>query len=91
MLPLVKNISFRYYSSMARKNGNAIKEAVSILEQWRAALVCGVSTRTIRYWVERGKLPRTEATGETRYAELMAAADPRISKDKLLATVMRRT
>jgi len=75
---------------MARKNGNAIKEAVEFLGVIRAAKLCGVGTRIVYYWIERGKLPRTEATGETRYAELMAAADPRISKDKLLATVMHK-
>lgn len=38
-------------------------------------------------WVRRGKLPRTEATGETDYASRLAKAHPEISKKRLLATV----
>jgi len=31
--------------------------------------ICGVSQPTVFDWVKRGKLPRTEYTGETNYAE----------------------
>lgn len=40
-----------------------------------------------RKWAKAGKLPRTEATGETSYAEQMAALNPRIKKSRLLGTV----
>lgn len=37
------------------------------------AAVCGVSYQAIRKWEERGRLPRTEWTGETNYAEKLEA------------------
>lgn len=38
-----------------------------------AARVCGVKRQAVDKWLARGSLPRTEYTGETRYAELLAA------------------
>lgn len=52
--------------------------------------LCGVTPRAVSKWLQRGRLPRTEATGETRYIETMVAADSRIDAEALLATVMRR-
>ncbi|CAD5376737.1 conserved hypothetical protein [Pseudomonas sp. OF001] len=40
----------------------------------RASFVCGVSQRAIYKWIAAGSLPRTEYTGETHYAERLAAA-----------------
>lgn len=40
-----------------------------------------------RKWAKAGKLPRTEATGETNYAEQMASLNPKIKKSRLLETV----
>lgn len=40
--------------------------------------------KAVRKWRLAGKLPRTEATGETTYAEQMAQADPRINADELI-------
>lgn len=69
---------------------NPIEEAANILGGYEAAgRVCGVSGKAVRKWALRGRLPRTEATGETHYAQLMAEADERISARRLLATVMR--
>jgi len=48
-----------------------------------------LTPRAVRKWAEAGKLPRTEATGETNYAEQMAAMNPAVSKEALLATVYR--
>ena len=39
-----------------------------------AALACSVSRQSVDKWVAKGSLPRTEYTGETRYAERIAAA-----------------
>ncbi|WJN60912.1 hypothetical protein [Pseudomonas sp. SO81] len=39
-----------------------------------AARICGKSPRAIYKWLAAGALPRTEYTGETKYAELLAAA-----------------
>ena len=38
-----------------------------------AARLCGVSSRAINKWIAAGKLPRTDFTGETRYAERLAS------------------
>ena len=39
-----------------------------------AARICGKSPRAIYKWLTAGVLPRTEYTGETNYAEQLAAA-----------------
>jgi len=38
------------------------------------ANACGVSPRGVYKWLDRGHLPRTEYTGETRYAEIISEA-----------------
>jgi hypothetical protein len=69
---------------------NYIYESVQLLGGYNAtARICGVTFRAVRKWVENGKLPRTEATRETHYAEMMAAADARIDAERLRATVYR--
>ncbi len=40
----------------------------------KAAEVCGVSVRAVYKWLSRGSLPRTEYSGETRYAQHLANA-----------------
>lgn len=37
------------------------------------ALACGLTPRAIYKWLTAGSLPRTEYTGETRYAERISA------------------
>jgi hypothetical protein len=51
--------------------------------------LCGKSGKAVQKWVKAGRLPRTEATGETNYAETLSNADPRIEKEKLLAGVYK--
>lgn len=36
--------------------------------------LCGVSPQAVRKWRNRGKMPRTEWTGETHYATLIEEA-----------------
>lgn len=55
-----------------------------------AGRVCGTSGKAVEKWAKQGRLPRTEATGETNYAERLAKADARIDREKLLATVYKR-
>lgn len=38
-----------------------------------AASVCGISPRAIYKWLKAERLPRTDYTGETHYAELLTA------------------
>jgi hypothetical protein len=69
---------------------NEIERAARLLRGYAAAgRVCGVSGKAYSKWAKAGRLPRTEATGETTYAQKLADADPRISKNKLLATAMK--
>lgn len=67
-----------------------VAKAVEMLGgQSATAKIVNRTPKAVRKWVVAGKLPRTEATGETNYAELMAAADPRIDHQKLLDTVFQ--
>lgn len=50
-----------------------------------ASEICGVSPRAFYKWLDADALPRTDYTGETRYAELLAqASDGRYTADHLL-------
>lgn len=37
----------------------------------RVAAACDVSPRAVHKWLSSGRLPRTDYTGETRYAEIL--------------------
>lgn len=39
-----------------------------------AASICGVTRQAVDKWIHNGRLPRTDYTGETGYAELLAKA-----------------
>jgi len=52
----------------------------------KAAEVCGISPRAVYKWLSSGCLPRTEYTGETRYAHQLAnASEGAFSAEWLLA------
>ncbi len=75
----------------AKRNATPVKDAVTVVGGCEAAgRICGISGKAVSKWVKAGRLPRTEATGETNYAELLSIADSRIDKTKLLATVFAR-
>jgi len=70
-------------------DNNPIQKAVLLIGGYEATgRICGRSGKAVQKWVKRGRLPRTEATGETQYAEKLAAAHQDINKETLLATVM---
>lgn len=53
------------------------KTLADVIKTVRVSVVadaCGVSQRAIYKWMGNGKLPRTEYTGETKYAEKIALA-----------------
>ena len=51
--------------------------------------VCGVSQRAIYKWMNNGKLPRTEYTGETNYAEKIALASNGLFSADAVLTIGR--
>lgn len=54
---------------------NAVAYAVNYVGgPVQAARLCGRSRQAVDKWVMNGRLPRTEYTGETCYAEKLAAA-----------------
>lgn len=40
----------------------------------KVSALCGVSKQAVDKWIQNQKLPRTEYTNETKYAEVMADA-----------------
>lgn len=71
------------------QSNDVVRRAVSLVGGCEAAgRLCGVSGRAVGKWVKAGKLPRTEATGETHYAAQLAAAHRDIDADALRATVV---
>lgn len=66
---------------------SALQQAIKTIGgPGRAASICGVSPRAVHKWLSKGRLPRTEYTGETRYAELIAAhSDGAFTAEELLA------
>lgn len=51
-----------------------------------AAQACGVSVRAVYKWIDSGRLPRTDYTGETDYARKLArAAEGAFSPEWLLS------
>ena len=77
-------------SAKLNSDPNPVRAAVALLRGAEAVgRLCGVTGKAVQKWIAAGRLPRTEATGETQYAEIMARADPRIKKHTVLATVFR--
>lgn len=52
-------------------NQKTLEDVIKTVRVSVVADVCGVSQRAIYKWMDNGKLPRTEYTGETNYAEKM--------------------
>lgn len=50
----------------------------------RIARACGVVPSAVHRWKSRNRLPRTEWTGETNYAQTIAELHGSISPDELL-------
>ena len=54
---------------------SALKKSISLVGgASKASAICGISQRAIYKWMSAGCLPRTEYSGETRYAHLLAEA-----------------
>ncbi|MBM1191554.1 hypothetical protein [Pseudomonas weihenstephanensis] len=68
---------------------SALKESITkVGGVAKASAICGVSQRAIYKWIAAESLPRTEYSGETRYAHLLAAASGEFAAEWLLAKAM---
>jgi len=69
---------------------NLLSKSIEIVGLANLARKLGVTYQAIRKWETKGRLPRTEWTGETRYAEIIeAATDGQITRQQLLSTPTR--
>lgn len=73
---------------MKNQDIKTIAEAVKEYGSKFIAEACGVSRQAVEKWVERGRMPRTDFTGETNYAEeIESATKKRVRKAALLQRV----
>lgn len=57
------------------RNMDSFKDAIEqVGGPIQVAKVCGVTRQAVDKWIHNGRLPRTDYTGETNYAELLAKA-----------------
>lgn len=65
---------------------NLITKAIEIVGLQKLARSLGVTYQAIRKWEAKGRLPRTEWTGETDYAaQIEQATEGKVPKALLLA------
>lgn len=63
-----------------------LKEAIKSIGAQKVSDKCQVSVRAVYKWSERGVLPRTDYTGETNYAEIIAnLSEGKHTKEELLS------
>ena len=64
---------------------NLITKAIQIVGIYKLGKACGISYQAIYRWEAKGRLPRTEWTGETDYASRIEEATKGvITRDQLL-------
>lgn len=63
----------------------AIQKAADLIGVYGIARACGLRGPSVYKWIENGRLPRTEWTGETDYAsKIEIACDGKVTKAELL-------
>ncbi len=69
-----------------------LSEAIRLLGLSRLAKELGVTYQAVRKWEAKRRLPRTEWTGETNYAErIEQLSSGRVTKQQLLEVTHLRT
>lgn len=64
---------------------NLITQAIELTGLTRLARACGVTYQSVKRWETRGRVPRTDWTGETDYASCIEiATGGRITRAQLL-------
>lgn len=64
---------------------NLITQAIELTGLTRLARACGVTYQSVKRWETRGRVPRTDWTGETDYASsIEEATGGRITRAQLL-------
>lgn len=67
------------------KNENLIAKAIEQVGLYALSRVCGVSYQAVQKWNLKGRLPRTDWTGETDYASrIEKATGGQITRAQLL-------
>lgn len=62
---------------------NNLRQVISRLTAPKVADLCGVSVRAVYKWRKSNALPRTEYTGETKYADVLAQAIGNVSAEQI--------
>lgn len=64
---------------------NLISKAISLTSLTKLAKACGVTYQSVKRWEMKGRVPRTDWTGETDYARCIETATKgQITRDQLL-------
>lgn len=63
---------------------NNLSTIITSVGLTRIARACGVAPSAVHRWKSRNTLPRTEWTGETRYAQVIAQLHGDIAPEDLL-------
>lgn len=67
-----------------------LQRAIDMVGLARLAKELGITYQAVRKWQAAGRLPRTEWTGETRYAErIETVTQQRVTRSQLLAACPR--
>ena len=63
----------------------SIQDQLTSVRVARVAEICGITRKAVYGWIARGRLPRTEYTGETDYAkQLEEATNGAVTAQELL-------
>lgn len=65
---------------------SVLKKAFNTISIYDLSCELGIAYQSIQGWCRRGRLPRTEWTGETKYAEkIEKITNGEVSKEELLS------
>jgi Prophage CP4-57 regulatory protein (AlpA). len=70
-------------------NQKTLADVIKTVRVPVVAKACGVSQRAIYKWIDNGKLPRTDYTGETNYAEKIALVSNGLFSADTILTIGR--